>query len=193
MKYVLPLVAVAAAAVVSGCMDQRTYMDPNQNASFGGGGPQSNMTLANGRLKGDFGPRTGFDGDATDMQGTSDPEWRTSTVTVARSEQTRGTGMVIIWTNGITLENLDVGAHNYTYDPESIDAAPVTMNACSGADSASIDYDRPVNNVTATVQDTPEGRQYQFHTSTPKLDDSGNEVAGELETSDTTFILNPQG
>ncbi len=191
MKYVLPILAVAAVAA-TGCMNERVYMDPTQNASFGGG-PQSNIGLADGTLKGDFGPRTGFDGNATDMQGSSDPEWRTSTVTVARSEQTRGTGMVIIWTNGITLENLEVGAHQYDYDPNSLDAAPVSMNVCSGTDSASIDYDRPVDHVTATVQDTPNGRQYQFHTATATIDPATGDVTDQTETSDTTFVLDSRG
>lgn len=188
MKYVLPVLAVVAATVAAGCMNERTYMDPTQNASFGSGGPQNTINLANGHLRGDFGPRTGFDGQATDMQGSSDPEWRTSTVTVTRSEDIRGTGMVIIWTNGITLEALDVGAHDYTYDPTSLDATPVSMNVCSGGDSSSIDYDRPVDHVTATVQETPEGRSYQLHTITAKLNELG-EPTNDVEESDTTFVL----
>ena len=189
MKYVLPVLAVAAAAVAAGCMNERTYMDPTQNASFGTSGQQNAVNLQNGHLRGDFGPRAGFDGNATDMQGSSDPEWRTSTVTVARAEDIRGTGMVIIWTNGITLENLEVGAHDYTYDPSSLDATPVSMNVCSGDDSSSIDYDRPVDHVTATVQDTPDGRTYQMHTVTAKIDPQTGEPTTETEESDTTFVL----
>ena len=193
MKHVLPAVSVSVVAVVLalpavvGCMNERVYMDPAQNASFGGG-PQSTISLKNGQIRGDFGPRVGFDGNATEMQGTSDPQWRTSTVTVARSEATRGTGMVILWTNGITLENLDVGTHDYTYDESSLDQAPVSMNGCSGGDSSSIDYDRPADHVTATVTQSPEGRQIQLHTETAKLDAAGNPTT-DIETSDTTFLV----
>ena len=188
MKYVLPVLAVVVAA--AGCMNERTYMDPAQNASFGGGAAQSNVSLTEGRIKGDFGPRHGFDGTATEMQGTSDPQWRTSTVTVARTEQTRGTGMVILWTNGVTLDTLDVGAHDYTFDENSIDTPPVSMNVCSGGDSSSIDFDRPVDHVTATVQQTPQGRTVQLHTSTAVLDAAGNpDLSAAPQTSDTTFTV----
>lgn len=186
MKHVLPVLAVL---VVSACMNERVlYTDPSQNASLGGGGKASNINLQSGTLRGDFGPRTGFDGAATDMQGTSDSQWKTSTITVARSEDLRGTGMVIIWTNGITLQDLTPGAYTYDYNPDSLDTVPVSMNVCSGDTTATIDYDRPVDHVTATVRDTTDGRAYDLHTETAIIDINGN-VTGDTETSDTSFVL----
>jgi hypothetical protein len=187
MKHVLPLLAVALAATA--CLNERVYMDPTQNASFGGGRPASNMNLQDGHLRGDFGPRRGFDGAAQEMQGSSDPEWRTSTVTLTRNENARGTGMVILWTNGIVLENLEVGSHDYAYDESSLDAPPVSANVCSGPDSASIDYDRPADQVTINVSQTPEGRQYDLHTETVVVDEGTGERTDRVETSDTTFLV----
>lgn len=190
MKHVLPLLAVAIAAT-TGCMYEREYMDPNQNASFGGSSQASNINLQNGSLRGDFGPRRGFDGIATEMQGSSDLNWRTSTVSVTRSEEARGTGMVILWTNGLVLENLELGAHDFAYDPSSIEAPPVSANVCSGMDSASIDYDRPADQVSVVVSQTPQGRQYDLHTETVLVDSVTGEATNEVETSDTTFVVAP--
>ena len=62
------------------------------------------------------------------------------------------------------------------------------MNVCSGGDSSSIDFDRPVDQVTATVQQTPQGRTVQLHTETHTLDGSGNPTA-DVQTSDTQFTV----
>src|SRR5688500_7920101 len=86
MKHVIPALTITVGVVAAtGCLNERVYVDPNSNASFEGAGAPNNLNLADGTLRGDFGPRRGFDGNATEMQGSSDPEWRTSTVTVARS------------------------------------------------------------------------------------------------------------
>jgi hypothetical protein len=184
MKHVLPLLAVAVAT--TGCLNERTYVNPEQSAGI----QTSNLNLQDGRMRGDFGPRRGFDGIATEMQGASDREWNTSTVTIARSEGTRGTGMVILWTNQQLLENLPVGAHDFRYDPSSLDPPAVAANVCSGGDTSSIDYDRPADNVTLLVSQTPGGRQYELHTETEILDAMDGRT-GTFETSDTTFVVGP--
>src|SRR5205807_1848053 len=131
---------------------------------------QATMKLEDGALKGDFGPRKGFDGPSTTLQGTTDVQWKTSTVTVARSEQVRGTGMVILWTNGVTLDELEPGRHDFTFDASSLDPQTVTMNVCSGNDTSSIDYDTPVDHVTATVTPTSAGKTIALHTETHTID-----------------------
>lgn len=189
MKHVLPLLAVAIAAT-AGCMNERVYMDPSQTTGFGGS-QASNLNLQNGSIRGDFGPRRGFDGAATEMQGSSDLQLRSSTVSVTRSEDVRGTGMIILWTNRLALEELELGAHDFAYDPTSFDTPPVSANVCSGVDSASIDYDRPADQVTVVVSQTPEGRRYDVHTETALVDPVTGEAGTDVETSDTSFVVAP--
>ena len=80
MKLLLGTLALATLAI--GCVNQKEYMDPAQN--LGLNGSVSNMAVRDGMLRGDFGPRRGFDGDATDMSGSSDYEFKTSNVNVTR-------------------------------------------------------------------------------------------------------------
>lgn len=190
MKHVVSLLALTVA--VTGCLNERVYVDPNQNVEFGAGSGSapSNLAVQNGRLRGDFGPRRGFDGETTELSGSSDREWNQSTVNVTRTEQTRGTGMVILWTQGVLLEDLEPGAHDFLYDENSLDLPPVSANVCSGADSASIDYDLPAEQVSVVVTQTPEGRQFDVHTETPVVDMETGERSGAVETSDSTFVLN---
>lgn len=188
MKKLLLAVPVATFALV-GCVESKLYVDPESSASFTNGAP-SNLQLSNGALAGEFGPRDGFDGPATEMTGTSDPEFESSTTTVTRTEDGRGTGMLILWTNGVLLENIRAGeTQTFTYDPNSYDAPLVSANLCSGAgDSSTIDYDAPAQEVDLTVTRTPEGRVYDVTTRTPRLDALGNET-GELGEASGSFTL----
>ncbi|OGQ09967.1 MAG: hypothetical protein A2138_20795 [Deltaproteobacteria bacterium RBG_16_71_12] len=179
MKHlVIGALALVAAA---GCMNDRVYMDPVQNLS--GTGTENSLNLRNGTLRGDFGPRTGIDGPAV-AEGSSAPGSNSSTVTVTREEEGRGTGMVILWTNNLLLEQLEVGEHSFSYDSSSLDTPSLAANVCSGPDGGSIDYDRPADRGTVVVSNTDEGRQIAVHTET-LLD----ETSGETEVSDTTFVI----
>lgn len=178
MKH-LAMVAVALAAV--GCMNDRTYMDPVQNLS--GTGTDNALRLSDGSLRGDFGPRTDIDGPAV-AEGSSSLGSNSSTVTVTRAEQGRGTGMVILWTNNVLLEQLETGEHPFSYDAESLDTPSLAANVCSGPDGGSIDYDRPADQGTLVVTETPQGREIAVHTETVV-----DETTGETEVSDTSFII----
>jgi hypothetical protein len=181
------LVALPVAAVAAGCLNERTYVDPDSAGRFQGSTP-ANVELQNGRLSGDFGPRQGFDGAATEMAGTSDRAFATSTTTIARSENGRGTGMIILWTDGVVLEQLEVGAHDFSYDPTALEAGPLSVNVCSGGDSSSIDYDAPVETGSVVVTRTPEGRVFDVHTETRALDEMGN-TTGALDVADAQFTI----
>lgn len=189
MKKLLLAVPVATLGLV-GCIQETEYVDPNSNVSFANANTPSNLELADGRLNGDFGPRSGFDGPATEMSGTSDPGFQTSTTTITRTEQGRGTGMLILWTNGVLLENIQPGEPQiYTYDASGYDTPAVSANICSGAgDSSSIDYDAPAEEVEVQVTRTPNGRVYDVTTRTPAMDAFGTPT-GEMDEATGSFTL----
>ncbi|MBI1944536.1 MAG: hypothetical protein HYS27_02505 [Deltaproteobacteria bacterium] len=179
MKHLV--IGALALVAATGCMNDRTYMDPVQNLS--GSGTENSLNLQNGNLRGDFGPRTGIDGPAV-AEGSSAPASNSSTVTVTREEDGRGMGMVILWTSNLLLEQLEPGEHAFSYDAESYETPALAANVCSGPDGGSIDYDRPADRGTVVVTDVPEGRQIAVHTET--LID---ETTGETEVSDTSFLI----
>jgi hypothetical protein len=190
MKLLLGTLAVATLAI--GCVNQKEYMDPAQN--LGLNGSVSNMAVRDGMLRGDFGPRRGFDGNATEMNGSSDYEFKTSNVNITREENDRGAGMVILWTNGRTLEQLETGRHEFEYDPNSIDQDEVSANVCSGASPGSMDYDQPADRGHIVVSDNPEGgRQVDVHTETFRLNPVTGARTDDLEVSDTSFTFVPGG
>lgn len=191
MKLLVGSLGLSLLAV--GCMNEREYMDPAQNLG-GLNGSVSNMAVRDGLLRGDFGPRKGFDGEATDMNGSSDYEFKTSNVNVAREENNKGAGMVILWTNGKTLEQLEDGRHDFAYDENSIDQDEITANVCSGAAPGSYDYDQPVDKGHIVVSDNPEGgKQVDVHTETNKLDPVTGARTDEVEVADTSFVFVPGG
>jgi hypothetical protein len=189
MKILVSAGALTAALIATGCMNERDYMDPNANAGLGGRSDVNNINLRDGSLRGDFGPRTGFDGPATEMQGSSDTQFNSSTLTISRQEPTRGTGMVILWTNGVLIEQLQDGVHEFNYNPDSLDNQSIALNVCSGEDGNSIDYDQPATRGTVTVAQNPEGgRLVQVHTETDQLDGAGI-ATGQVETADVDFTI----
>lgn len=185
MKLMIPGVTLAALVVLAGCMNERTYVDPTSHLKDG---DTQKMNVTGGALRGDFGTRRGFDGPATELSGTSDLDFRTSTVTVSRAEQERGTGMVILWTNGRLLSELAPGEHTFAYDPQSLDAAEIEARVCSGEDGSSIDYDAPADRGTVLVQQTPEGTQIDVSTETAILDDTGTPT-GNFEQASSSFVV----
>lgn len=191
----LGIALATTALATTACVQQRELMDPQSNLGIESGGPMANIALSDGNLRGDFGSRRGFDGDATEMSGSSDYEFKTSNVVVTREENGRGAGMVILWTNGETLEQLEPGRHDFQYDPEALEQGTVTANVCSGESAGSIDYDQPADRGTVTVEDVPEGgRRIDVHTETAELDPTtGNRDFSNMEESDTAFVFAPGG
>ncbi len=183
----LSTTGLAVAALTSGCLNEREYVDPQLN-NGSAGGAVSNLAVRNGALRGDFGPRRGFDGTATEMKGQSDYEFKTSNVSVVREEdRNRGAGMVILWTSGTTLEALPLGRHNFEYDPNALEQDQVGAQVCSGAAAGDIDYDQPAQSGHVVVSQLPEGgRKVDVHTETPALDATGAPTS-TIDVSDTTF------
>lgn len=189
MKKLYSLLLVPVALVATGCLQERELVDPTSNLNGGAPGAATNIALENGSLRGDFGPRQGFDGSATELTGASERELNTSTTSITRTENGRGTGMVILWTNGVLLENLEVGAHDFRYDPSALEPSAVSVNVCSGSgDASSIDYDAPAESGSVLVTRTPEGRVFDVHTETPAIDAMGN-ATGSIDTANATFTL----
>jgi hypothetical protein len=176
-----------------GCVDSYTYVDQDLlNGGFLGAG--SNMQLTNGRLRGDFGPRSGFDGDATFMSGTNDREYQMTTVNVSREQDRLGAGMVILSVVGRTLDELGPGQHRFAYSDSGLDQQ-IYVNGCSGPGIESFDYDLPADRGTVSIEETPEGlRRVEVITETTRVDPvTGNILAGEVETSETVFHYAPRG
>jgi hypothetical protein len=188
------LMSAATTALVAstvGCLQERTYLDPSANLGFGAD-PAANMSLRDGFLRGDFGDRRGFDGVATNLNGSNDGEYRMTTVNVVREEAGRGAGMVILSTSGRTIDALEAGEHVFRYDPESLVDDEIFVNVCGGNDASAFDYDAPAANGSLTIVDLPEGgRSVDLHTETPVLNPATGEPTGAVELTDSSFVYQP--
>jgi len=188
MKNNLRHAATAALVIAStGCLQERTYVDPTANLGFS---PEtaSNMTLRDGALRGDFGARRGFDGVATNLQGSDDPQFRMTTVNIVREEAGRGAAMVIVSTSGRTLDELELGEHVFRYDETGLGDDEIFVNVCGGQDASAFDYDAPAANGSLTIEDTPEGlRTVAVHTETPTVDPATGAPTGAIEITDSSF------
>jgi hypothetical protein len=173
-------------------MQDMTYLDPGvPGLAFGGTG--SSMSLRDGRLRGDFGVRKGFDGSATNLQGTNDPEYRMTTVNVVREEEGRGAGMVILSLSGRTLDELEPGEHSFRYDDTSLAGdQEIFANVCGGSGATSFDYDAPASRGTLAVAIADDGtRRVDLHTETPTIDPATGLQDGGVELSDSSFAWQP--
>jgi hypothetical protein len=177
------ILAIGVAGALAACVDDRANLENDGSPAMVGG-----WAIENAYLSGDFGARTGFDGEATQTQARSDASLQTSTLRVLRSEPDRGTAMVIIWTDGRTIESLEPGVYESFDDPEEPGDGTVQVNVCSGPDSYSIDYDRAADHVVTTVSDTAEGRMFEIYTETRLVSPSTGEVTG-VEVSETNFTI----
>ena len=171
-----------------GCLQERTYLDPEQNVGFNSTA-DSTMQLRDGSLRGDFGSRRGFNGEATQLDGSNDAAYGMTVVNVVRSQQEVGAAMVILSISGRTLDKFEVGEHSFQYDESSANREEqVYVNVCGGSDSNSFDYDAPADHGTLTIEDTPDGlRNVQIHTETPTIDPATGTETGTIETSDSAF------
>jgi hypothetical protein len=175
-----------------GCIDSYTYVDQDLlNGGFLGSG--ANMQLQNGRLQGDFGPRGGFDGDATLMSGNNDREYQMTTVNVAREQDRVGAGMVILSVVGRTLDDLEPGEHRFVYSESGLDQQ-IYVNGCSGPDVRSFDYDLPADQGTVSVEQAPDGtRRIDIQAETTRVDPAtGQPMVGSVETAEASFVYTPR-
>ncbi len=184
MKKLLSFLMLPVAIAAGGCLQETAYVDPESSTAIVTG-VSSNMKLVDGNLSGDFGPRAGFAGAATDMVGDSDRDFG-SNVMISRSESSRGTGMLLLWSTTV-LERMEPGTYAIEYDPGALDST-LAVNVCSGNDEAAIDYDAPAEAGSVVVTRTPAGRGFDVHTETPVRDAMGN-ATGQLQTSDSTFTV----
>ena len=190
MKTLLLGIGTSALLLGSGaCLQERAYVDPNQNVGLDAA---DNMALSDGSLRGDFGARRGFEGDATGLRGSSDPAYRMTTVHVVREQNDLGAGMIILSTSGKTLDELAVGEHTFAYDPNSLDENNIFVNVCSGVDAQMFDYDAPADRGTLTITPTADGqREVTVETETARLDPTTGAPTGDFETSLSTFTYQP--
>ncbi len=187
MKTTLLLGACTIGMLSVGCLQEHTYLDPDQNAGFTNTS-SSTMSLRDGALRGDFGDRRGFNGEATRLEGQNDPAYGMTTVNVVREQDGVGAGMVILSISGRTLDKLDVGEHPFSYDDSFENSSEVYVNVCGGDDDSAFDYDQPAQAGTITIEDSPNGlRTVDVHTETPSLDPQTGAETGANEITDSSF------
>ena len=184
--------ACTVGLLTTGCLQERTYLDPEQNLGPNSGS-SSNMTLRDGRLQGDFGPRRGFDGEATGLEGSNDPQYGMTTVNVVREQEDVGAGMVILSISGRTLDRFEAGEHRFEYDQSDMSSnSEIFVNVCGGNDDTAFDYDSPAANGTITVEDNTDGQRYvDIHTETPVIDASTGVPTDEIELTDSSCSYTP--
>lgn len=191
MKNILLGACTAGLCLSVGCVQEFDYVDPTQNVDLGGGG--SNMALQDGFLAGDFGTRRGFEGEATRLEGSSDRQYRSTSVNVVREQRGLGAGMVILAVSGTTIDEMAVGEHRFSYDEATYSDEQIYANVCGGDSSSSFDYDQPARNGTLTIEEAPNGlRTVDIQTEAPVLDPVTGIETGETETSTASFTFRPQ-
>ncbi len=185
------LLGACTVGLLTGCLQERTYLDPEQN--IGLTGSSSNMSLRDGQVHGDFGPRRGFDGEATRLEGSNDPQYGMTVVNVVREQENVGAGMVILSISGRTLDNFEPGEHSFRYDQNDLSTnSEIFVNVCGGNDDTAFDYDAPAENGTITVEDGTDGQRHvDIHTETPVVDASTGVPTDDVEISDSSFAYQP--
>ncbi len=187
MKNILLGACTAGLTLSAGCLQDYNYVDPTESVLG------SNMQLADGYLAGDFGDRTGFDGEATGLEGNIDRQYQNTSVNVVREQRGLGAGMIILHVSGNTLDRLAPGEHTFSRD-EALSDQAIYVNVCGGQSASAFDYDQPASG-TLTIEDSPNGlRTVDIQTEAPRLDVNGNETNEvEASTASFTFQLPPQG
>ena len=190
MKTLL-LGACTVGLLTAGCLQERTYLDPDQNVGLDSN-TSSNMALRDGRLSGDFGARRGFEGEATRLEGSNDPQYGMTVVNVVREQQSVGAGMVILSISGRTLDDYEPGEHRFSYDQTELSNGETYVNVCGGDDDTAFDYDAPADRGTITVEDSPDGVRYvDIHTETQVIDPNTGYTTDDVEVSDAAFSYQP--
>lgn len=193
MKNLLLGACAAGLSLSTGCVQEFTYVDPTQNIDIATG-TGNTMSLRDGYLVGDFGARRGFDGETTRLEGSTDLEYKSTSVNIVREQRGVGAGMVILAISGTTLDEMALGEHRFNYDEAGFSDEAVYANVCGGDSSSSFDYDQPARNGTIVIEEAPGGqRTVEVHTETPVLDPMTGLETGEIETSTSNFTFQPQG
>ncbi len=193
MKNILLGACAAGLCLSTGCMREFEYRDPTQNLDLNTGSGNA-VSLRDGYLVGDFGSRRGFDGETTRLEGSTDHEYKSTSVNIVREQRGVGAGMVILAISGTTLDEMAVGEHRFAYDEAGFSDEAIYANVCGGDSSSSFDYDQPARSGTIVIEEAPGGqRTVEVQTEAPVLDPMTGLETGEVETSTSNFTFRPQG
>ncbi len=162
------------------CLSDHVYEDSNNNTfgnapgefgrnvgarpsdridgTFDGSVPQ----LTSGTLRGDFGGRTGFNGQA-ELWGESMNDYQMTTVLITREQQPAGGAMFIFVTDGIDLQDIPVGRTVFSSDDPY---GSIWVNVCSGEGSGDFDYDEPASGEVIVTERGDGTRGVELHTNT---------------------------
>lgn len=141
---------------LTGCLSEKTYLDPNENvvADFGGdegyyeGG--GNLAVKNANIRGDIGPVRSFDG-AADAYGSADSGYTQLTL----NGNTRGgTGLVMLYLD-TDLSTLPAGETRLRGSNEMVDSNYVQL--CSDTSDGSQHFDGIAEDVTIVVEPQGDG------------------------------------
>lgn len=120
-----------------GCMESRTYMDPQQNAPAYDGSLGSNVKLNNAFMTGDIGPVTGIKAPGQ-IDGYDDPQLGSTTVNVT-SQSDKGSGLVILSLDK-SLRDLPLGLTHMTGSNDLSSSSYVQLcSDTAGGDSVHFD------------------------------------------------------
>ncbi len=139
------------------------------------------VSLADGLIAGDFGPRRGIDGAATRLEASTDSDAVSSTIHIMREQRGVGVGMVIVALSGLTLNDLAVGEHRFNYDVDTIETQSIFVNVCSGDSDAAFDYDVAAARGVLVVSENNDGLvDVDVHTETLRIE-------GGVDVTDSSF------
>src|SRR5581483_4026640 len=143
------IVVAAGLFALTGCMESRTYLDPQQNAAPGSNGITSNMTLQNAFMTGAIGPVDDINGPGQ-IDGYDDPDLGSTTVNVT-SQSSKGSGLVILSLDK-SLRTLPPGTTHMTGSNDLTSSSYVQL--CSDtAGGDSVHFDGIAEDVTIEVAD----------------------------------------
>jgi len=198
MKRVIALSLVGLTGLVSGCLEQRVYVDPNQNNGFIGNdnggddgweeecyGCGSALTVRNPTIRGDIGPIRGFNSVEATADAYDDADFGTSQVTVQTTEE-RGWGLVIINLDR-SLSTLPAGETRLTGNNNDFSGSYVQL--CSDAPDGSVHFDGIAEDVKIVVTDTAAGRDVAIDATISDGFDGSSYNSPEPTTVTTRFTV----
>jgi hypothetical protein len=132
-----------------GCMESRTYLDPQQNGGgLGDSSIGSNVKLNNAFMKGDIGPVTGINAPGQ-IDGYDDPQLGSTTVNVTATSD-KGSGLVILSLDK-SLHNLPLGVTHMTGSNDLSSSSYVQLcSDTAGGDSVHFDGIAEAVDITVT-------------------------------------------
>jgi hypothetical protein len=187
---VLGLASLSLAA--SACVNERVYMDPNENLGFGGGGDyyeQGNVNVEQASVRGDIGPIRQFDDSAATGYGYDDPEFNTSQVTLnATSAQGNGTGLVIINLDK-SIQELPAGRTVLQGSNEDFTSNYVQL--CSDRSDGSVHFDGIAETVTIDIEERGNTRDINVEASITEGFEGADYANAEPTVVTSSFRVSP--